>query len=122
MLICVPVGTNADHLRYLSISMRQVEDQPMTLSPRAALCASFVLAWAGHAAAEDWKDEAGNKPDHGYYADRYHSYEPYVLDGDRSHVPAEVAAIPPGHYPPPGHCRDWYPDRPPGHQPPPYRC
>lgn len=25
--------------------------------------------------------------------------------------------IPPGHLPPPGYCRIWYPDRPPGHQP-----
>jgi hypothetical protein len=30
--------------------------------------------------------------------------------------------IPPGHYPPPGECRIWYPDRPPGHQPPPGKC
>lgn len=30
--------------------------------------------------------------------------------------------IPPGHYPPPGSCRVWYPDRPPGHQPPPTSC
>lgn len=30
--------------------------------------------------------------------------------------------IPEGHYPPPGECRIWYPDRPPGHQPPPSRC
>lgn len=30
--------------------------------------------------------------------------------------------IPPGHYPPPGGCRIWYPDRPPGQQPPPGRC
>jgi hypothetical protein len=30
--------------------------------------------------------------------------------------------IPPGHYPPPGQCRIWYPDRPPGHQPPPGSC
>jgi len=30
--------------------------------------------------------------------------------------------IPPGHYPPPGECRIWYPGRPPGHQPPPGRC
>ena len=30
--------------------------------------------------------------------------------------------IPPGHYPPPGECRIWYPDRPPGRQPPPGRC
>ena len=30
--------------------------------------------------------------------------------------------IPPGHYPPPGSCRLWYPDRPPGQQPPPGSC
>ncbi|TFH87297.1 hypothetical protein EQG41_07795 [Billgrantia azerbaijanica] len=30
--------------------------------------------------------------------------------------------IPPGHLPPPGECRIWYPDRPPGHQPPPGAC
>jgi hypothetical protein len=30
--------------------------------------------------------------------------------------------IPPGHLPPPGECRVWYPDRPAGHQPPPGRC
>lgn len=32
------------------------------------------------------------------------------------------ADIPPGHYPPPGECRVWYPDRPAGHQPPPEPC
>lgn len=30
--------------------------------------------------------------------------------------------IPPGHLPPPGFCRVWYPGRPPGHQPPPTDC
>ncbi len=30
--------------------------------------------------------------------------------------------IPPGHYPPPGECRQWYPDRPAGQQPPPVPC
>lgn len=30
--------------------------------------------------------------------------------------------VPPGHLPPPGECRIWYPDRPPGHQPPPGDC
>lgn len=30
--------------------------------------------------------------------------------------------IPPGHYPPPGHCRVWYAGRPPGQQPPPVQC
>lgn len=31
-------------------------------------------------------------------------------------------SIPKGHYPPPGECRAWYPDRPAGHQPPPQKC
>jgi hypothetical protein len=30
--------------------------------------------------------------------------------------------IPPGHLPPPGACRVWYPGQPPGHQPPPGPC
>jgi hypothetical protein len=30
--------------------------------------------------------------------------------------------IPPGHLPPPGACRVWFPNRPPGHQPPPGPC
>ncbi|MCA8906676.1 MAG: hypothetical protein KDA49_05080 [Rhodospirillaceae bacterium] len=30
--------------------------------------------------------------------------------------------IPPGHYPPPGMCRVWYPGRPPGQQPPVSSC
>jgi hypothetical protein len=30
--------------------------------------------------------------------------------------------IPPGHMPPPGECRVWYPDLPPGKQPPPGEC
>jgi hypothetical protein len=31
-------------------------------------------------------------------------------------------SMPPGHMPPPGHCRNWIPGVPPGHQPPPFRC
>lgn len=31
-------------------------------------------------------------------------------------------SIPKGHYPPPGECRVWFPDRPPGQQPPPGNC
>jgi hypothetical protein len=30
--------------------------------------------------------------------------------------------VPPGHLPPPGQCRIWYPGTPPGHQPPPGPC
>lgn len=36
--------------------------------------------------------------------------------------PPETIRIPPGHLPPPGLCRVWYPGRPPGHQPPPTDC
>ena len=34
----------------------------------------------------------------------------------------EVYDIPPGHMPPPGACRVWYPGEPPGQQPPPGDC
>lgn len=40
----------------------------------------------------------------------YHDHPPHYVD------------IPPGHLPPPGECRIWFPDRPPGHQPPPGPC
>ncbi|HJU64382.1 MAG TPA: hypothetical protein VJ596_01835 [Gemmatimonadaceae bacterium] len=30
--------------------------------------------------------------------------------------------VPPGHLPPPGECRLWFPGRPPGHQPRPGNC
>ena len=33
-----------------------------------------------------------------------------------------IQKIPPGHMPPAGKCRIWYPNRPPGHQPPPGNC
>ncbi|WP_026462249.1 hypothetical protein [Adhaeribacter aquaticus] len=36
--------------------------------------------------------------------------------------PRQLAGVPKGHYPPPGECRVWYPNRPPGQQPPPTSC
>lgn len=35
---------------------------------------------------------------------------------------AKQLGIPPGHLPPPGECRIWYPGVPPGRQPPPGPC
>ncbi|RTQ46518.1 hypothetical protein EJV47_21435 [Hymenobacter gummosus] len=35
--------------------------------------------------------------------------------------PRRLEGVPRGHYPPPGECRIWYPNRPPGQQPPPLR-
>lgn len=39
--------------------------------------------------------------------------EPYYHEG---------VSIPPGHMPPPGECRIWFPGQPPGQQPPPGDC
>jgi hypothetical protein len=56
----------------------------------------------------------------------YGGIDPYYPD---HHYPSQGAHgtrgaydIPPGHMPPPGECRIWYPDRPPGQQPPPGDC
>jgi hypothetical protein len=43
-------------------------------------------------------------------------------DKERFHGRHAQVKIPPGHLPPPGECRIWFPDRPPGHQPPPGDC
>ena len=45
------------------------------------------------------------------------SVDPPIVRGDPQHL-----NIPKGHYPPPGKCLVWYPDRPPGQQPPPGEC
>lgn len=63
---------------------------------RVMLAGLLAAGLAGCAA------EAHVYPDHGYGAAPPH--------------------VPPGHMPPPGACRIWYPDRPPGHQPPPGDC
>lgn len=42
--------------------------------------------------------------------------------GGPPHEHPQAFEVPPGHLPPPGQCRVWYPDRPPGQQPPPGDC
>lgn len=63
-------------------------------------------------------------------------YGKVILEDDRGEVIIEVdqgddedyyyestlPAIPPGHMPPPGQCRIWFPGKPPGQQPPPGDC
>lgn len=71
---------------------------------------------------KDRKEYHGDKDSGKHYAD-----DPYKSrwDGKRSYLHDQGygrLSIPPGHYPPPGECRIWYPDRPAGHQPPPFRC
>jgi len=45
-----------------------------------------------------------------------------AVDYETSGVFPTSLRIPPGHLPPPGLCRIWYPGLPPGHQPPPGDC
>ena len=52
-----------------------------------------------------------------------HSDRHVVVEGSGHHPVAHSGVrVPPGHMPPPGKCRVWFPDRPPGHQPPPGHC
>lgn len=82
------------------------------------------LSWPYAAVADPWKDESGHgrAPRH---APTVVIVPVYPAPSVAHHPPvyaAPAAVIPPGHLPPPGECRVWYPDRPAGHQPPPQRC
>lgn len=80
-----------------------------------------LTCMSGVAAADPWKDESG----HGRGPDRHfeapgpagHARGSYFHDHGYARL-----EVPPGHYPPPGKCRAWFPGRPPGHQPPPGPC
>ena len=75
-------------------------------------CLALALVAPGVAAADPWKDESGHGKHYGKHWERPAHHPPRYAQPN----------IPPGHRPPPGHCRDWIPGVPPGHQPPPYRC
>lgn len=83
-----------------------------------------LLLGATLATADPWKGESG----HGHGGpkgkgpDVEHRQGPPERDTYFHEHGYTRLDIPPGHYPPPGQCRVWFPDRPPGHQPPPVRC
>ena len=56
--------------------------------------------------------------------DGWHTYRPVFVPAREVvyYTPRATVRVPPGHLPPPGLCRAWYPGRPPGHQPAPERC
>lgn len=97
------------------------------------LCAATLFCAVGVAFADRGKDESGNGREGDSYSsekdwkDKKHRKDgkDWKDDGRGSYFHEHGytrLSIPPGHYPPPGECRIWYPDRPPGHQPPPGKC
>lgn len=90
----------------------------------AGLGFALLLSLTSPAHADEGKDESG-KGHRGHASVHTHSHVTVQRGGGRSWFHEhgyEELDIPPGHYPPPGECRVWYPDRPPGHQPPPGSC
>jgi hypothetical protein len=85
----------------------------------------LVAAMAVTAGADPGKDEAHGKEGkgkHEKHRSKPKDWESYGYDGYFPEQGYTTLDIPPGHLPPPGKCRLWYPDRPPGHQPPPENC
>lgn len=101
--------------------------------------AIMICCSVGIAQADEWKDESGKGKSKGHYEDkdwqkdrekewkkerkeRQKDRKEYRKDGEESYFLRQGYSrldIPQGHYPPPGECRIWFPDRPAGHQPPP---
>ena len=106
-------------------------------------CIAIACCAVGIAQADDWKDESGKGKQKEYKEyqkdiDKERKKDWKERNKERKERGKEWKAerdyggqsyfqrqgysrlnIPQGHYPPPGECRIWFPDRPPGHQPPP---
>jgi hypothetical protein len=91
------------------------------------LCTALLLvaALAAPAVADPGKDEAHGKERKAHQEKHRSKGKDWESRGPDGYFPEHgytTLGIPPGHLPPPGQCRLWYPDRPPGHQPPPAHC
>ncbi|MBU0908873.1 MAG: hypothetical protein KKA54_08120 [Proteobacteria bacterium] len=72
--------------------------------------------------ADEGKDESGKGKEGKQYSEK--SYRDHQGGGEsyfHQHG-YDRLNIPKGHYPPPGECRIWFPNRPAGQQPPPIKC
>lgn len=90
------------------------------------LATAAIFCFSGATIADEGKDESGKgyqpKQEHMKKKDRS-GYGDMHGDDDYFHRHGYTRLnIPKGHYPPPGECRIWYPDRPAGQQPPPGDC
>jgi hypothetical protein len=87
-----------------------------------SLLTVIIFATSPALRADEGKDESGKGKERESYRHRPHERQhdrgnTYFHRDGYTHLD-----IPAGHYPPPGECRIWYPDRPAGHQPPPGKC
>ena len=110
--------------------------EPMFKKLIHLFCVWIACCAVGIAQADDWKDESGKgkQKEHKEYQkdiekERKKDWKEREKErkvereyGGPSYFQKQGYSrlnIPQGHYPPPGECRIWFPDRPPGHQPPP---
>jgi hypothetical protein len=77
------------------------------------LTAALIPALLTNVSAENKNKNKQDKKQHNQSASNKGSKKVYSYN--ELHVP-------PGHLPPPGACRVWYPNKPPGHQPAPIDC
>jgi hypothetical protein len=76
------------------------------------------LGFKDEAHGKEYRTRRDDRKDHEERGDReYREGRSYFHQHGYTHLD-----IPPGHLPPPGECRIWYPGKPPGHQPPPGKC
>jgi ABC-type Zn2+ transport system substrate-binding protein/surface adhesin len=85
----------------------------------AAVCLAASLAFADD--KDDKRERRGHEQKHDRH-DRDDHGKRHEKDKDRHGDRHTQVKVPPGHLPPPGECRIWFPDRPAGHQPPPGDC
>jgi hypothetical protein len=93
------------------------------------MVAVALVTTCGMAFADPDKDESGKGKDRERHGERERHEASQHHDG-KSHEGKSYfhrqgytrLKIPEGHYPPPGECRFWYPDKPAGQQPPPVKC
>ena len=81
------------------------------------ILALFIALMANPVFADEGKDESGKGWEGKHYGEDQGIGESYFHKNGYTRLD-----IPAGHYPPPGECRIWFPDRAPGQQPPPIKC
>src|SRR5688572_8841201 len=104
----------AQGLYYRKLKSRFTKTDPMKY--RLSLITFFIFCGLLFAGAETFAQGKGNSKnkDKG----KGNAKKEYKSKGKSfAHSTPHNVKVPPGHYPPAGMCRLWYPGRPPGHQP-----